>query len=688
MLEKRSPVRDFEAVVFIKQASYNTTYSLTLDGKTYSFTTADGVAPADEPADSLSSEEIAANLAGQISGKTSPTPPVPPAQGEGDLPAPGPLFCGEATQGEACLLSGGDAFADNLQRIDITGGDASLANSPATQEPESAYEVLCKASSLWIRRKDRADFQLEVHDSRSNTHSSLAKGKVQTFTDLLTVAPDGFTCEIVGNAASRFDTYYVRFETSNPGETFGKGVWKECAAPGIPCELAPGTLPHALIRQADGSFLFDALTWGPRSAGDVHTAPDPSFVGRPLSGIFFYRNRLAFLAAENVIMSRVGEYFSFFPSTVTALVDDDPIDVAASHTRPADLKAAISFSGGLLIFGEDTQYSLEHDTVLANATVSLKPVTEFAASLQAQPVSAGKTVFFAVNKGAFGGIREYLTLPDSTDQNDAADITAHVPRYIAGDIHHLACSTNEDTLFVLSRREPWRIWVYKYFWNGAEKIQSSWGVWEFGADVLSCFLVDTTLYLVCNYPDGVFLECLHIEPGYKDPGASFEFCLDRKITEQALTIHYDAVRKHSTLTLPWATSDTPVVVARQGSSKAAEGTLFPLLERRAANQVTVRGDLRNIPLYVGVPYLSSYTFSTFGLREQNATTAVLAGRLQIRSLSLACTGTGGLDISVTPQYREASLHHFTAKELGRGDMRIGQLPLYSGTITVLSLIHI
>ena len=63
-----SPKRQPEALVFIKQASYNTTYNVTVDGKTASFTTLDGVAPADQPADKLSSSEIAQSLGNQIQG--------------------------------------------------------------------------------------------------------------------------------------------------------------------------------------------------------------------------------------------------------------------------------------------------------------------------------------------------------------------------------------------------------------------------------------------------------------------------------------------------------------------------------------------------------------------------------------------------------------------------------------------
>ena len=153
------------------------------------------------------------------------------------------------------------------------------------------------------------------------------------FSDLPTVAPRGFVTEIIGDASSSFDNYFCVFEPSDAGDAFGSGTWKETVKPGIPCKLDPATLPHALIRQADGTFTFGPLEWGERICGDEDSAPFPSFVGRTLNGLFFYRNRLSFLSGENVVMSEVGEFFNFFLTTVTTLVDSDVVDVAALRTQ-------------------------------------------------------------------------------------------------------------------------------------------------------------------------------------------------------------------------------------------------------------------------------------------------------------------------------------------------------------------
>lgn len=618
-----SPKRQPEAIVFIKQASYNTTYSINLNGTAYSTTTEDGVAPADQPADKLSSLDI--------------------------------------------------------------------CNALAQQLPKETFSVQTSNSTIWIRRHDGGDFTVKVQDSRSNTHTSACKGKVQRFSDLPTVAPRGFVTEIIGDASSSFDNYFCVFEPSDAGDAFGSGTWKETVKPGIPCKLDPATLPHALIRQADGTFTFGPLEWGERICGDEDSAPFPSFVGRTLNGLFFYRNRLSFLSGENVVMSKVGEFFNFFLTTVTTLVDSDVVDVAASHTKSSILHHAVTFSGGLLLFSDQSQFVLEHDTVLSNATVSIKPVTEFEASMKAAPVSSGKTVFFATDKGEWGGVREYITLPDNSDQNDASDITAHVPRYVRGNVSRLECSTNEDMLLVLSEEMRTSLWLYKYFWNGSEKIQSAWSRWDMCGEVLSAAILNTGVYLIMQYGDGVYLEKMDITPGYKDEGETFEYCLDRKITERDVTLGaYDAINKTTAITLPYdiPAGYTPVVVTRTGGPDAP-GNLLRRVDVTGPRTLTVEGpDAHGRKLFIGIPYESSYTFSTFAIREGDSKgNAVTTGRLQLRRLTLNCSNTGFLHMHVTPKFRPTSTYTFTGRELGHGTNIIGAIPLYTGTINfpILSL---
>ena len=128
------------------------------------------------------------------------------------------------------------------------------------------------------------------------------------------------------------------------------GVWRETVKPALDDNFDTSTLPHLLIRTADGNFRYtpaDGSTYtisgvtytvpkfNGRVAGDELSSPHPEFIGQKISDIFFFRNRLGFLSGDNVFMSRAGGFFDFHPETVTTVLDTDPIDVAVSHTKVA-----------------------------------------------------------------------------------------------------------------------------------------------------------------------------------------------------------------------------------------------------------------------------------------------------------------------------------------------------------------
>ena len=85
----------------------------------------------------------------------------------------------------------------------------------------------------------------------------------------------------------------------------------------------------------------------------------------------FYMNRLGFLSSDSVILSQPGDYFNFFSGSAIAVSDADPIDMAASSTRPANLTSGISTTGGLLLFSTDAQFLMStRDVAFGPSTVT------------------------------------------------------------------------------------------------------------------------------------------------------------------------------------------------------------------------------------------------------------------------------------------------------------------------------
>ena len=344
---------------------------------------------------------------------------------------------------------------DGVTVTDDTTNDSTLSTSGVANDLANGlasgltgFDVTRNGSVIYIRKTDGSNFSIDGSDTQGNTQLSIVKDSVQRFTDLPTVSPDGYVVEVKGDDNTNFDNYYVKFVTNNGG-TFEEGQWEETVQAGIPFKFDYSTMPHVLIRQADGNFRFarvdgDTYTlngtdytlpvWGERTSGDEISAPDPSCIGRNISNVFFFRNRLVVLADDNVILSNVSDFFNFFPDTVLTIVDSHPIDVAASHTKVAILKHAVTMGEQLILFSEQTQFILSSSADnLTPLTAHVLVATEFESSDDAPPVGSGSSIYFLTKKGDFAGIREYITQTDVT-LKDASNITIHVPRLIPSSI--------------------------------------------------------------------------------------------------------------------------------------------------------------------------------------------------------------------------------------------------------------
>ena len=84
--------------------------------------------------------------------------------------------------------------------------------------------------------------------------------------------------KVEGSAESTADNYWVHFVPSTPGQTSGAGHWEEFIAPGTVTDLDEETMPHVIIREANGTFTYRQLDLasaggaGPTSISGIPTS--------------------------------------------------------------------------------------------------------------------------------------------------------------------------------------------------------------------------------------------------------------------------------------------------------------------------------------------------------------------------------------------------------------------------------
>jgi hypothetical protein len=411
----------------------------------------------------------------------------------------------------------------------------------------------------------------------------------------------GFKVKVIGDAEVDGDNYYVEFVTDDPtNRPFARGYWRETVAADSEYEFNASTMPHRLTRVFNlgvPEFHWDVVPWDDRTVGDQDLVPNPSFVGKTINEIFFYKDRLAFLADETVNLTETGEYFNFFRATLLTLEDTAPIDVSLNHERVAILRNATPYAENMLLFSDRTQFLLVGGDILSPRTIQIPPVSEFENLTTVRPFASGRSVFFAFPRGSQTGIRELFQLGD-TLRFDAVDITTPVPDYISGSLKEIAGSTLEDIIVCRSDEDLNKLFVYKYLWNGQEKVQSAWFSWDLGtgSKVHHFSFIENSLVILVERTGGLYYERIELASGLVDPGAQYVMHLDRRVDDTACSFGYEPSSDETVVTPPYT--------LESGATYEVVSKLTGIRHQTRVSGATlvVRGDVSTSDLWIGQAY--------------------------------------------------------------------------------------
>lgn len=556
-------------------------------------------------------------------------------------------------------LPNGNSAEEDPPRIDAQFIAISLRNLLRTAYPDYTFDegsgyIVCTAPAGGSINR------IDTKDGYANQIINPILTSVQTVSKLPLAAPDGYIIKVQGETNSSDDEYYVRYDADAK-------TWRETVEPGTVLGFNKDTMPHALIRQGDGTFKFDVLNWSERGAGNEDTNPMPSFVDAKINDVFFYRNRLGFLSGENVIMSRPADYFAFFPKSVATLSDGDPIDVAVSHPRISVLKYAVPFSEQLLLWSDEVQFVMSSAGVLTAKSIQLDVGSEFAVSDNARPFTVGRSVFFSSPRGTFTSINRYFAVADVSDVKDADDTTGHVLSYIPNVVFDIQGSSTENFICVSTSGARNKLFIYKFLFKDGVQLQASWSHWDFGegSKVLASACIGSTMYLVRKNADGVDLESISFTKDSTDfPAEALRLHVDGKVLYTIPTDAYDADSYTTTLNMATAYGVTPS--AGQYAVIETNGRYEELPEQDfdVNPEVILTGDWSGKTIVIGRRYTMRYVFSRFLIKQedQNGTQTVDSGRLQLRRAWVNYEDTGAVTFTVSNPNRD-----FTS-QLNGGDV--------------------
>ena len=449
---------------------------------------------------------------------------------------------------------------------------------------------------------------------------------MQTSVNDVTLLPKqckhGYIVKVSNARISEEDDYYLRFEGQNNQD--GTGSWVECAKPDIDKSLT--NMPLVIQRTAlanpgtsteIATFTIKQFTYADREVGDDTTNPLPSFKGKRVNKVLFFRNRLAFLAGENVVLCRPGTLGKpdFFSETALTVSANDPIDIACSSTFPSELFDGIDINTGLVVFSTNQQFLLSSDdTVLNPDTAKLRSISAFNYNKDIPPISLGTTLAYIDNSGKFSRFNEMANIQREGEPS-IVEQSKVVPTLLKKDLDLITNSRENNMVFLAKAYDTsCEVVGFRYLNVGDKRQQSAWFKWRLNRPIVYHFVInDEYFYLDQDY----FLQSVRLVQTESDPSilqdnVDFLLHLDNHITISGGS--YDSANNTTTFSnLGWLSSVQtpayPLVVIDTNTASDRVGRYAKATV--SGTSFTVPGNWSGVTLFTGYLYEYKVIFPTF-----------------------------------------------------------------------------
>lgn len=373
---------------------------------------------------------------------------------------------------------------------------------------------------------------------------------------------------------------------------------------------------------------FLKIYWVDREVGDSKTNKFASFKGSSIDGIAFFQNRLILSSGSAVVASEAGNYFNFFRSTVSTILDSDPIDLSAGSERPIHFNYMVPRGDGLICFSDSDQYSLQTNTEsFSSRTAELVAVSSFEMNNRIKPANLGQSFMVATQTINSSGLIEARFGENAeATRSLISDITRTIPNYIPPDLSRMEASSTSSMLALHSRQEPKSLFCFKFYdVPGVGRQQAAWFRWNLPGEILAHFFSNNTITCAIRSPEDptvvVLMSCAIEQYGALGPltfeGEPIDVRLDG--FSYSAQVVYDPIANHTRVGFPQVYRFFPDLIpevvtietVNPGYILTGEMVYNPLLPPGQKYHMVLPGDYSGSRFATGFRYVPSATMPYF-----------------------------------------------------------------------------
>lgn len=478
-------------------------------------------------------------------------------------------------------------------------------------------------------------------------------------------------------AARSAESFYLTAVSKSAGITSGytEVTWVEGA--GVKYTITGGllylTVQGGTAYIGSSAALMNAIVPGlttapgfvPSSVGDADSSPLPYFIGRQITYLGVFQDRLLVGAGAVVRASRTADYLNFFRTSVLTVPQDDSLEMLSQGSDDDTLRYSIIYDRDLVVFADKRQYAISGRVALTPTNANLQVMSSHANAAQLPPLAIGGRIFYGQQGESAGSVFEVQ--PGLVAESpESFVISSQIDTYMAGRIIELSNNSKPTHLFARATGDRSSLFAYTYLDKAqAGRVQDAWHKQSFDAAL-------GTIVGMASTKDGLLVFFLREQTNHAGALHSYIVCDLMALTPGLATRPYlDSMRPLSAVlanTGPvHATSGAPWFVAFDTSSE------WRFLGTSLDDQATL---IAEFPAATG-PWVGANQASLFVptnpfIRDRD-NKVITSGRLTVASVDVTTANSSGFWTDITSKSRERTdTLEYNARIVGSPDNIVGR----------------
>lgn len=386
------------------------------------------------------------------------------------------------------LISGGHTYQD--------GNEAATG----TSDLKNQVQVYLDGSSIFLKAKDGTT-SIAVKNRAGASYASTSKlASINNVAELPPSLPKEANDWVISVGTSKTSMQYYKYDAKTI-------TWSECAAYDSYSSIT--NMPLQISLESTSEVLVKKVDFEGRLAGDSENNPYPNYIFDGITGIGTFMGRLVLLSGPYVCLSASRYPIRTMRSTVTEILDTDPMEVASGASSSASFVHAVQFNKDLVVIASTHQAVIPTgNNALTPTTAMLTLTSEQAVDVLAKPQVVGQSLFYSTPiSDKYFGVGELVPSSYTNSVYTAQGMTDHIPKYMHGRCRHIASGSSINLAAFTSTENPTEVTIYEYFFAGQERQLNSWHKWclpanvctvHFAKDKLIITLDDSGDLVVCS----------------------------------------------------------------------------------------------------------------------------------------------------------------------------------------------